>query len=330
MPLTKNYRIAAAAAAATLSIILTGATHSCGGQEDGGSVGSGEVLPPQQQEPPAKPKDPAEPKLPPLASSCPAGWPIQHEYGAPGTRFYELDQDYGAIFDGFSICQSGATNEYVLYNNGNQVWSIAPNMEWRYAVNPSPTSETSFFRSHLGGQRGYTYVVPGEIVTPTKWPDQIAWAPDPDLTSGWVSQKLALENLELSAESGNLDESVDEFVRNRQLNAATPLGAALLGCVKSGHEVATEAVDITNETEFADRLKLTLGGTKGVASCAGSLQELYKDPAQGSRDWLKHVERSSGVASQGIDTVQAFRPIMAACGILDIIPKVSSLSRFCP
>lgn len=65
---------------------------------------------------------------------------------------------------------------------------------------------------------------------------------EPTLTSGGLGQKLALENLDINAESGNLDKGVKEFIRKRQLKASNPAAGAIYGCIKSGQEAAADAV----------------------------------------------------------------------------------------
>lgn len=327
---SKNGR--AAALAAALSLVLGVTMTSCEKKPEDQGPGSPEVVaPPAAEAPPVVEDPPAAPEPVQESGPCPSAAYDRYDYGRPGATFYPLDQDYSSIFAGFNICMYRASGQYVLYNNSNEVWAMDPSIAWTFVNDPQPTSEAAFFRSLdlMRGQSQVSYVVPGETVKPSQWPDQIAWAPDPALTSGWLGQKLALENLDVGVKEGNLNEGIRDFVQKRQLKAANPVGAAIYGCVRSAQEVATDAGKATNDADLGNRLKVALGATQGTASCAGSIKELYKNPEQGEKNWLKYVEHSSGGVKQGIDASEALRPIWAACHAA-VIPKIGRLSKFCP
>ncbi|WP_156400161.1 hypothetical protein [Arthrobacter sp. Soil761] len=325
----KRNRIAALTAA--LALVLGATITSCEKKtEDQGSGSPNMPAPPVAEAPPAVNEPPAAPEPVQQSGPCPSAAYDQYSYAGPGTTFYPQDRDYSGFFAGFNLCRSRIDRDYVLYNNSSQVWVMAPSTIWAFA--PQTTSEATFFRAGVGrGDQQLVYVVPGEAVKPAsqEWPGQIAWAPEPTLTSGWLGQKLALENLDINAESGNLDEGVKEFILKRQLKASNPAAGAIYSCIKSGQEAAADAAKVTDETGFAEKLKLGLGATQGTASCAGSLKELYKDPEKGQKNWLKILEHSSGGLKQGITAEEALRPIMAACHVV-VIPKIGRLRNFCP
>lgn len=268
-----------------------------------------------------------EKPIAPEAGPCPLEWPQQDEYGGPNTKYYKLTADYTQYFRGFNICTSTWTSGSVLYNNTGQVWSFLSGTAVRYAVDPAPYSVAALFHTAFPQQ---VFVVPGEIVEFTgDWPPEIAWAPDPGLTSAWLGQALALEHLEFNAKSGNLTQDVSEFIRNKQLQATNPAGAALLGCAKSGYEAASGAAALNSTSELLDRLKVGLDGTKGATSCATSIRKTFIDEAKGSTDWAARVNRASTVAGDGVDAIQVLRPILEYCPVIRFLTGLGTLRNVC-
>lgn len=218
----------------------------------------------------------------------------------------------------------------MLYNNTQQVWAIHPSLPVKVYPGTSLASEAAYFRQYVVGQPTYTYLMPGEIATPTgPFPPALPWAPDPTLSAAWVSQRLAMENLEASAESGNISDTLVKYVRSKQFLGTNPVVNALQSCARSGYEVGTRAAEMGKQAEFVDQLQLTLDGTEGASKCARAMEDAYKDPEKGQRSWLKHVERSAGRASKGVDIYKAIQPVVEHCEALRVIPKVGTILPFC-
>lgn len=319
--------------AAALAFAVFSMATACTGT--GSSTPDASVALPPSQAPPSQAPPSQAPPPPPVPSPtssgpCPTAWPTPHDYGAPGTEFYAQNSDYRPFFTGFYICAPQAGGNVVLYNNTHQVWAIDPSLPVIVHPGTSLASEAAFFRHYVAGRQAYEYLMPGEIAVPAgPFPRSLPWAPEPALTAAWVSQRLALENLQISADSGNLEDGLVQYVRSKQFSGTNPVVAALQECVRSGYDVGKRAAEMGNQTEFIDKLQLALDGTQSASKCARAMEDTSKDAEEGRAKWLRHVERSAGQASDGVDVYKAIQPVVEHCQALRVIPRVGTMLRFC-
>ncbi|MBM6621243.1 hypothetical protein JTF08_06460 [Micrococcaceae bacterium RIT802] len=225
------------------------------------------------------------------------------------------------------MCAPQTGGNVVLYNNTQQVWAIDPSLPANVHPGTSLASEATFFRNYVAGRQAYMYLMPGEIALPAgPFPRSLPWAPEPALTPAWVSQRLALENLQVSADSGNLEDGLVQYVRSKQVSVTNPVVAALQECVRSAYDVGKRAAEMGDQTEFIDKLQLALDGTQSASRCARAMDDTSKDAEEGRAKWLRHVQRSAGQSSDGVDVYQAIQPVVEHCQALRVIPRVGTSS----
>jgi hypothetical protein len=135
-----------------------------------------------------------------------------------------------------------------LYNSGDAVWKLPAGTYTR----ENPATNTLAFQSQYPDA-----LVPGDTVTAKG--SELEWTLQPDLSVAWTVFNALTARLPIPARQ-TLDAQVED---------ATPLGAALIGCVSTAQSITEHAEP--NPDKLAGALT-TLNDVNDAGSCASKLK----------------------------------------------------------